>query len=300
MVVFKFITTIFFVSQIALASTGVEEQRKYLVDPNQLIGEKLSLISPFVFHPHSQYITYDIYFDTPNWSIRKSFHSFRLRRVEKKKGKWEYAVQIKSEMIEAGQIRMELEHKDLSTQKIDNEPLIDLINQYIADEGSRQSISKKFTKWMARKKESSLAPFQKLRDLSINSEQMQPIVWGHSVRQRYHVYTEKNSVLAKSYFIKHSEKNIFLVPEFFKSQSQFIWLMEASYDRATFRDSLTDKKDTWVIHELEIENKYRPRKLGTLLLNDLEKKMEQAWDAKVSTRSKYLSSSNHFHKEDAE
>lgn len=298
MVILKFLFSIIFAGQFLLASTGMEEQRKYIVDPALLSSEKLDLVNPFVFHPHSQYITFDIYFDTPSWDIRSSSHSFRLRRVEKKKGKWEYAVQIKSEMIEAGQIRMELEYKDLGKQKIGDELLTDLINQFIADESSRKNISTKFTQWLNRKKESSLAPFQKLRDLSIDSSQLRPIVWGHSVRQRYHIYTERNSSLAKTYFIKHSEKNIFLVPEFFKAQPQFIWLMEASYDRAIFRDVLTEQKDEWAINELEIENKYRPRKLGTLLLNELEKKMEKVWGAKTSTRSKYLSSSNHFHSED--
>lgn len=300
MVGFKFILGLFLVAQISLASTGVEEQRKYLVDPTMLSGAKLNLIEPFVFHPHSQYITYDIYFDTPTWQIRNSSHSFRLRRVEKKKGKWDYAVQIKSEMIEAGQIRIELEYKDLSKQKIEGELLTDLINRFIADEAARPALSQKFTKWMERKKESSLAPFQKLRDLDIDASKLRAVVWGHSVRQRYHVYTEKGSLLAKTYFIKQSEKNVFLVPDFFKTKKQFIWLMEASYDRSIFRDALNGKTDEWVINELEIENKYRPRKLGTILLNDLEKKMQQIWQAKTSTRSKYLSSSAHFHKDEKE
>lgn len=298
MVGFQFILGFFLLAQVSFASSGVEEQRKYSIDPAQLSTKNLSLIQPFVFHPHSQYITYDIYFDTPAWDIRKSSHSFRLRRVEKKKGKWEYSIQIKSEMIEAGQIRIELEYKDLVKQKIDGELITELINQYIADENSRPGISAKFTKWMERKKESSLAPFQKLRDLNINAGTLRAVVWGQSVRQRYHVYTEKNSSLAKTYFIKQSEKNIFLVPDFFKTQKQFIWLMEASYDQAIFRDALTEKKDEWSIHELEIENKYRPRKLGTILLNDLELKMKEVWQAKISTESKYLSSSSHFHKDE--
>ncbi|OYZ13014.1 MAG: hypothetical protein B7Y39_18285 [Bdellovibrio sp. 28-41-41] len=300
MVIFKIILSALLSSQFLLARSGVEEQRKYIVDPAKLDGDKLSLINPFVFYPHSQYITFDIYFDTPNWDIRNSSHSFRLRRVEKKKGKWEYAIQIKSEMVEASQIRTELEYKDFSKQKVDKSPVIELINQFIADESARPAISKKLTQWMLRKKDSSLPPFQKLRDLSIDSSQMRPIVWGHSVRQRYHIYTDKNSALAKTYFIKNSEKNIFLVPPFFKTNPQNIWLMEASFDRAVFRDALTDQKDEWVIHELEIENKYRPRKLGTILLNDLEKKMGEVWNAKVSTRSKYLSSSSHFHKDEKE
>jgi hypothetical protein len=300
MVIFKLILSALITSPFLLASSGVEEQRKYVIDPSKLEGDKLNLISPFVFHPHSQYITYDIYFDTPNWDIRRSSHSFRLRRVEKKKGKWEYSVQIKSEMSDAGQIRMELEYKDFSKQKVDNIPLTDLIDQFITDELARSDISKKLSQWMLRKKDSSLPPFQKLRDLSIDSAQMRSIVWGHSVRQRYHIYIDKNSVLAKSYFIKNSEKNIFLVPPFFKTNPQSIWLMEASYDRAVFKDALTGQKDEWVIHELEIENKYRPRKLGTGLLNDLEKKMVGVWAVKVSTRSKYLSSSIHFHKDENE
>jgi hypothetical protein len=300
MVIFKFILTALLSSQVLLASSGVEEQRKYVVDPAKLEGDKLNLVSPFLFQPHSQYITHDIYFDTPNWEIRNSSYSFRLRRVEKKKGKWEYAVQIKSEMVEANQIRMELEYKDFSKQKVDNILITDLVNQFVADETSRPTISKKLTQWMLRKKDSSLPPFQKLRDLSIDSSQMRPVVWGHSVRQRYHIYTDKNSALAKTYFVKSSEKNVFLVPPFFKTNPQNIWLMEASYDRAAFRDALTDQKDEWVIHELEIENKYRPRKLGTILLNDLEKKMGEVWDTKVSTSSKYLSSSSHFHKDEKE
>ncbi len=298
MVIFKIILSALLSSQFLLASSGVEEQRKYIIDPAKLDGDKLNLIKPFVFYPHSQYITFDIYFDTPNWDIRNSSHSFRLRRVEKKKGKWEYSVQVKSEMVEANQIRMELEYKDFSKQKVDNAPVTELIDQFIADESARPAISKKLTQWMLRKKDSSLPPFQKLRDLSIDSSQMRPIVWGHSVRQRYHIYTDKNSAIAKTYFIKNSEKNVFLVPPYFKTNPQNIWLMEASYDRAVFRDALTDQKDEWVIHELEIENKYRPRKLGTILLNDLEKKMGEVWDAKVSTRSKYLSSSSHFHKDE--
>jgi hypothetical protein len=201
-------------------------------------------------------------------------------------------------MLELGQARVELEYKDLATQKIDNELLTDLINLYINDESTRPTVATKFTKWMSRKKESSLAPFQKLADLDIDSRQMRPVVWGHSVRQRFHVYVDKSSSVAKSFFIKHSEKNIFLVPEFFKKQPNLIWLMEASYDKAVFRDSLTSNSSEWLINELEIENKFRPRKLGTVLMNELENKIALVWKSKPSKESKYLSSSNYFHKEE--
>ncbi len=297
MVKFRLFIVCVFALNTCYAVSGIEEQRKYIVNPIVLNTDKITLITPFVFHPHSQYITYDIYFDSREWEIRNTAHSFRLRRVEKKKGKWEYYVQLKTEMAKLGEIRTELEFKDFSKQKVGEEKLTDLMDRFIADESARDETAKKLATWIARKKNSSLSPFHKLSELGIDVTSLRPIVWGKSIRQRYHVYTQRNSPLARTFFIKNSEKNIFMVPEFFKKQKDYIWLMEASYDQAVFKDLLSGKPGEWPIYELEIENKYRPRKFGTLLLNELEKKMSTVWDVKTNKDSKYVQSSTFFYPE---
>lgn len=280
----EFILTCF----LLFSASGVEEQRKYNFSNDFQIPKNEFEIDSFKFTPHSLYKTDDIYFDTAEQSLRTQGYSFRLRRVEKKAGEFEYSVQLKSEMTSLNEIRQELEHKDLLTQKVDGQLLTPLIDQFIEKENRRTAIAPLLSAWMLRKSTSSLAPFQKLRGLKISLTTIRPLVLGHSDRQRYYVST-------KSTTVKNSKKNEFYIPEYFKNGKKGIWLMDASFDQSNFFDLVSQKK--FALSELEIENKYRPRKVGTQQFNTLEALLIQKWQVKTGMASKYLQAVQHFEKD---
>lgn len=290
---------LFFYAQTVMASSGFEEQRKYNLPNTQQMSEKEFSIEYFQFFPHSVYQTYDIYFDSPEQVIKTNNLSLRLRRVEKTKNHYEYSVQLKSEMLQPGEIRTELEYKDLSSQTISQEKLTDLIDQFIAEPSKRSRVGFLLNQWMARKKTSSLSPFQKLRLLNVDASQVTPVVIGYSKRQRFHIYTNLKRASAEKIRLKNSTKNSFYLPAFFKKEKGAVWLMEASFDQSLFLDlkppdlQSSPSRELNLV-ELELENKYRPRKRGTQLLNELESLIIDRWQAKKGMASKYLQAISYF------
>ncbi len=279
------------------ASSDIEEQRKYNFETDFNLPVKEFAIGGFTFHHHSIFSTFDIYFDTPEKDMQMKGYSFRLRRVEKTKAKFDYSLQLKSEMQSAGEARLEIESKDLGLQMLKQEVLTQIIDEFFSQPLSRKETTIKLEQWLFRKRESSLAPFQKLRDLKIDSGRLSPAVYGVSQRHRYNILTSIESQLAQENRLKKSKKNALRVPEYIKGNSLFIWLMEASYDTSVFY-SLRDKGPREMkIIEIEIENKYRPRKIGTALLDVLEQNLVEKWKAKTGMASKYLQAVTYFGKD---
>src|SRR5690606_29644437 len=116
---------------------------------------------------------------------------------------------------------------------------------------------------------SSLAPFQELRRRKILAKELFPVVFGISIRQRYHILVDRKEKISELILLEDSEKNPLMVPAIFSARPHWIWLMEASWDESRFfnRKGLGQPL---IIQELEIENKYRPREMGTKLMNQLE------------------------------
>lgn len=278
----------------AFSSTGIEEQRKYNFQPRFEMDSKDFNFGGFIFHPHSNYVTYDIYFDTAAGDVKNNFHSFRLRRVEKKKGTYEYSIQLKSEMQRPGETRTELEYKNMKFQAVNGVPLTNIIDNFIENPDLRKESSRMLNSWISNKMRSSLAPFQKLRSLNVQLNQLNPIAYGTSLRQRYYVIADQHGPIANEIRLKKSRKNSYRVPSYFKENLSLIWLMEASFDKSTFFN-LSDQGPREIkLVELELENKYRPRKVGTKLLSRIEEELKEKWGAKTGLASKYLQAMSYF------
>ncbi len=270
---------------------GIEEQRKYKFSQGQIGSEVVKLLSKslgdFSFFQHSQFETFDIYFDSTDEKLKRMGFSFRLRRARKGPGQFEYALQFKSEMQSARTIRTEVEFKDFSKQYIDNEPLVNVIDRFINQNGAQAQTRDQIFRWLQAKKDSSLPPLQELRALNLWSEDLAPRIVGKSQRTRFHVYIDKDHVKNQKLLLENSRKDRRFLDGFFLQSPKKIWLMEGSWDQAQFH-AIDRPENPLSINELEIENKYRPREKGTQLLNEFEDLMKSTWQVSPATRSKYL------------
>lgn len=271
-------------------SASIEEQRKYSfgsgTSDKQIETLLTSNLDGYSFYQHSRFKTYDIYLDSSDLILKKSGYSFRLRRVEKNKDSYEYAVQLKSEMVTFGAPRIEVEYKDFSKQFIDGQKLIETIDQLIETPNDK-SLSFKISKWIELKKTSSLPPFQALRERDLIKQSFHPILLGYSLRERAHIYADLKNNLDFKASLKPSKKSQRFLDSYFKANPEKIWLMETSWDNSIFR-KVPFKENTFKINELEIENKFRPRAQGSLMLDDLEQKLIKKYNIKPETTSKYF------------
>ena len=78
-----------------------------------------------------------------------------------------------------------------------------------------------------------------------------------------------------------------------------MWIMEASLDASVFKLAKKGSEGSFLISELELENKYRPREVGTRLLDEVEKLLAQAYPVKPGLASKFLQAVKHFDGEKA-
>lgn len=270
-------------------SGSIEEQRKYSFAPNtpetQIETLLASTVDGYSFYRHSRFQTHDIYLDTPDLTLKKAGYSFRLRRVEKNQNPYEYAIQFKREMTTFGSSRIEVEYKDFSKQFVQGEPVREVIDHLIESPQDKTN-ALKISKWIELKKSSSLPPFQTLRDLKFSQHSFAPKVLGYSVRARAHIYVDKKRTVDFKSTLKPSQKAQKFLDSYFKENPEKIWLMEASWDISNFQKVPADGA-TFRINELEIENKFRPRAKGTLMLDDLESKLIQKYKIKPQSNSKY-------------
>lgn len=255
------------------AKPASEEQRKYKhADPS--VFARLSGIAPFRLKAHSLYESHDIYFDTPELRLLKEGYSLRLRRV-RKNGDHEYAVQLKSEMQVAGAARIEVEQKNLSRQWIRGKNLEAWIDRYFEKKENGKAADEEeavFTAWFRSRMPTALAPFQELRHLGYSEEIFSPVVIGKDKRRRAHVYYDKTEAKGILALLEDSQKD-FDLPEFFRNP-RFQWLFELSWDNAVFMPARAGaKRRESSLMELEVENKMRPRHLGTRVLDAFETKL---------------------------
>ena len=119
--------------------------------------------------------------------------------------------------------------------------------------------------WCFKKREAALAPFQEIRHVFKRPfTVLRPVVAGHSVRIRSHVYGEGS-----------------------------VWMMEASLDRAMFRalaPQTPSLPPQTAIFELEVENKFSPPSKGTEMMNRLEDLLTTHHGLKPGLDSKYRQS----------
>lgn len=278
------------------ATNRVEEQRKYVVPVELPLPQETFLLGDFRFWPHDVYLAEDLYFDSPEGVLTQTGLGLRIRRVRKGTQPPAYVIQLKSEMQAPGAARIEEEERNLKEQSIAGVRIVDIIERYVAQRGVSAADSALLSQWLARKESSSLAPFQELRRRKLKTKGLAPVVLGYSQRQRYHILIDRNERVSPLLLLKDSEKNELMIPAAFRKHPTWVWLMEGSWDEARFIPAGGGHEE-FLIKELEIENKYRPREMGTLLLNKLEALLVKERGLTAGKESKFFRARQYFLKE---
>ncbi|MBY0516504.1 MAG: hypothetical protein K2P81_06325 [Bacteriovoracaceae bacterium] len=276
-----------------ISANRIEEQRKYVIGDNLKLSDKQFSFGEFIFYPHDTYLAEDVYFDSSDSILVKSGLGLRIRRVRKGSLPPQYSIQLKSEMDAPGTARVEEEDKDLTIQFIDGVSIISIVEEMILKRQISKDQEEKLSKWIERKATSSLAPFQELRRRNVSCVGLRPVVVGYSKRQRFHVIYDKSIEVSSLLLLKESQKSLLLTPAIIRDHKDWVWLMEASWDESVFIDPHGDKRE-FLIKELEVENKYRPRERGTKLLDKLEQIMINDYKMKPGKESKFLRARLYF------
>jgi hypothetical protein len=251
------------------------------------------LVGDFRFYPHDLFYAFDIYFADKTERLSQAGLGVRLRKVQKGNLSPQYVLQLKTEMELPGAPRIEEEDRDLEQQKIEGVSLISIIDRIAESKKISELDQRLLNAWMERKALSSLAPFQELRRRSISAKELHPVVFGVSHRQRYHILVDRKEKVSQLILLENSNKNPLLIPAIFNSHPEWIWLMEASWDEANFYP-LSGLGQPLTIQELEIENKYRPREMGTKLMNQLEASLIPQFNFVLGRESKFIRAYQHF------
>jgi len=279
---------VLFLLPAALASAPrIEEQRKYALAPQSRWPQDNFRLDDYRFHRHDTYQAYDIYFSDPANELVGQGLGLRLRKVLKGQRPPEYVLQLKSEMDGAGGVRLEEESREIDDQRIEGRRLTGIIDAIAAARRALPEEERLLAAWMRRKMSSSLAPFQELRRRKLGGLELRPVVVGVSQRQRYHVYADRAAKVGPLMTLADSEKNPLLTPPIFRTNTDWVWLFEASYDNSLFY-SLVAARAPYRIEEVELENKYRPRERGTQLLDRLEVLLVRELALRSETESKFL------------
>ncbi|MFP5457472.1 MAG: hypothetical protein ACLGG7_01965 [Bacteriovoracia bacterium] len=278
------------------AQGRIEEQRKYVPTNEIELPVRPFDVAGLSFVPHETYRALDIYFHDTRGSLVGSGLGLRLRKVVKGERPAEYVLQIKSEMSAPGAARMEEEERNLGIQSIEGVRLVDILDRIDRDKKISALDERLLVSWAERKEFSSLAPFQELRRRGIRSKNLRPAVMGESLRQRYHVVFDRSKTVSPLLLLADSEKDLAKVPTAVKARTDWVWLMEASWDRSRFF-RVDGTGPEFRIQELEVENKFRPREVGTKVMNQLELELMQRFDLKPGRESKFLRAYNHLREE---
>ncbi len=299
------------------ASDKVEEQRKYLFsnfDENlEALLTQGGEVAGINIKQHSTYSYMDIYIDNREFDLYKNNLSFRIRRRTYDDGSINWGIQLKSEMLNPGDVRMEVEidHEDVIDYKVkyknDKIKLIDLLDEIfdsvvnkINDSDADLKLGKELDaleEWLEDKaKDSGKAPFKKLRDLKddldfdASLKSLRPVIIGRSTRIRSHCYVDLNDTIPELSSLEASEMNENKVPAELQADN-LIWTMEASYDNAVF---LPIQKGTCadmaLVKEFEVENKYRPLDNGRFIMDIFENGLISQYGMVVKLDSKYRQS----------
>src|SRR6185503_15964894 len=98
-----------------------------------------------------------------------------------------------------------------------------------------------------------------------------PRAIGRQDRVRFHVFIDRRTAHGEHALLQSSDRTKDDVPESFRKDRARVWIMEASLDASVFKLAKKGSEGSFLISELELENKYRPREVGTRLLDEVEK-----------------------------
>lgn len=278
------------------AQGRIEEQRKYVPASELELPVKPFDVASLSFVPHETYRALDIYFHDTKGELVGAGLGLRLRKVVKGERPAEYVLQIKSEMTAPGAARMEEEERNLGIQAIEGVRLVDILDRIDRDKKISGLDQRLLSSWAERKELSSLAPFQELRRRGIRSRDLRPALMGESFRQRYHVVFDRSTTVSPLLLLADSEKDLAKVPPALKARPDWVWLMEASWDRSRFF-LVEGTGPEFRIQELEVENKFRPREMGTKVMNQLELELMNRFQLRPGRESKFLRAYNHLKEE---
>lgn len=307
----NFIASLTLLLSLAVAHAQTEEQRKYIfADLNEstlrtVDGE--AVINGLTIKKHSVYEYFDLYLDTAEFDLLKMNLSLRIRKRDYGNGTIEYGMQLKSEMLKTGDIRMELDETELDYMQVFYRGHVIKLQNVLAaiyenfqaklatgeavdlasDPDMQENLNILKT-WLAFKANSAIAPLQKLRQLKLSLEKRQtlrPVILGRSVRTRSHVFIDRKNTTDDLREFAASTRPEIEIPAGVKSQDK-VWTMEASFDRAQFYR--VDAPGKHLINEFEVENKYLPHENSRELLSRFEDGLISELAAEVNLESKYL------------
>jgi len=187
-------------------------------------------------------------------------------------------IQLKSEMLKHGDIRMEVEivfyklvykGETLRKKKVLDRvyPSFLEINLFatldidISQDPQLALLTNQMNMWLSLKLDAAIEPFLKLNKITIKKEQLQklsPKIIGQSKRARSHIRRKTDNA----------------------------HVMETSFDDARFY-SLRSVAKPDQINEYEVENKFTPADQGRIYMDQFEKGIINKFNAKVNLDSKY-------------
>jgi hypothetical protein len=305
-----------FTSTNMLWAQGIEEQRKYFVKDERKLtnfinsSEQLDGLS---IYNHSQYMYFDIYLDTPDFDLYKNKLSLRFRKRIFSDTLITYGLQLKNEMETDSSIRMEVEEKELDFYRVKTDKgwielpkILDIIFSQIQNnkidinsEEFQKAISY-IQKWIKLNAESTITPFQKIIHLKFNGlgkekiATIKPIIFGSEKRTRSHVYIDPINTTEELIKLPKNGKTVSELPEFFKNNNTYNWILETSLDSAVFYPLFKSDKIQAEVFEFEVENKYFIPEKGTEIMNLFEKNLKTHFQMENLINSKYSQSVKKF------
>lgn len=307
------VASVLFLLSIAVARAQTEEQRKYVFpDLTEQTLQTVSVgavVNGLTIQQHSVYEYQDLYLDTEDLDLLKRNLSLRIRRRDYGNGTIEYGMQLKSEMLRAGDVRMEIDESELDymtvvyrgerrslegvldslfenfSRKLDSGRAVDLAGDLTLQENLEV-----LNVWLTFKADSAIAPLQKLRTLGLPLSKRRTLavkLIGKSVRTRSHVFIDRRNTDPELIAFPASIRPSSETPERLRSTDR-IWTMEASFDRAQFYSVVSNRNH--LINEFEVENKYLPHANSRELLERFEAGLVGELGARVNLESKYLQS----------
>jgi hypothetical protein len=296
-------------------SQGMEEQRKYIFSTPDSIKHFIKssgTINGLSIHHHSEDVYYDIYLDTPDFSVAQNHLSMRFRKRNFGNNVVTYEFQLKSEMENAGGLRMEVEETELNFYKVKTgqgwvslTKVLDVFYSQL----ERNTVNPKspeivlatqqLQSWIRANAPGPIVPFQKLSHLDLKGldaesiKTLTPVLYGSSRRLRSHVYIDRATSTEAYKSIPQNMPSI--PPPFFVTTNRDLnWMLESSLDFATFYPLIESKTSSVQLCEFEVENKYFVRETGTKVMNDFEKSLKERFGAANGIDSKYLQSLKKF------
>jgi hypothetical protein len=262
---------------------------------------------------NAQYIYYDIYLDTPDFTLFKNQYSLRFRKRNFGAAGVTYSLQLKSEMDTGSSVRMEVDEPDLNLYKIKTakgwitltsalDVFFHQIETKSVDPQSAEirNASANIQTWIAFKVGGTVAPFQKLLHLnlpgldSVKMKTLSPVLFGSETRKRSDVYIDTANTTAA---LKKTEMNHVVYSDkssFLQHHPGYNWIMETSLDSAIFYPLVSTSVKRAVVYEFEVENKYFIPETGSKIMDLFEAGLKKYFLCINEKDSKYCRSLKKF------